>query len=59
MESYNQAAILADKILTGTPAGKIMVVSAESYLQINYRAAQKLGLKINESLLSLADEIIR
>ena len=54
-----QAAILADKILTGTPAGKIMVVSAESYLQINYRAAQKLGLKINESLLSLADEIIR
>lgn len=53
-----QAAILADKIFKGTPAGKIMVVSAESYLQINYRAARKLGLKINESLLSKAKEII-
>jgi len=54
-----QAAILANKIFKGTPAGKIMVVSAESYIQINYRAAQKLGLKINDSLLSMADEIIR
>ena len=54
-----QAAILADKIFKGTPAGKIMVVSAESYLQINYRAAQKLGLNINDSLLSIANEIIR
>ena len=54
-----QAAFLVDKIFKGTPAGKIMVVSAKSYLQINYRAAQKLGLKINDSLLSMADEIIR
>jgi putative ABC transport system substrate-binding protein len=54
-----QAAILADKIFKGTPAGKIMVVSAESYLQINYRAAQKLGLKINENLLNIANEIIQ
>jgi putative ABC transport system substrate-binding protein len=54
-----QAAVLADKIFKGVPAGTIMVVSADSYLQINYRAAQKLGLNVSERLLSLADEIIR
>jgi putative tryptophan/tyrosine transport system substrate-binding protein len=54
-----QAAVLANKILKGTPAGTIPVVSAEYWLQINYRAVQKLGLKVSESLLSLANEIIR
>jgi putative ABC transport system substrate-binding protein len=54
-----QAAVLANKILMGTPAGTIPVVSAEYWLQINYRAAQKLGLSVSERLLSLADEIIR
>ena len=54
-----QAAVLADKILKGVPAGTIMVVSADSFLQINYRAAQKLGLNVSEKLLSLANEIIR
>jgi putative ABC transport system substrate-binding protein len=54
-----QAAVLADKIFKGVPAGTIMVASADSYLQINYRAALKLGLKVSESLLSLANEIIR
>jgi putative ABC transport system substrate-binding protein len=54
-----QAAFLADKILKGTPAGTIPVVSAECFLTINYRAAKKLGLKVNESLLNQANEIIR
>jgi putative ABC transport system substrate-binding protein len=54
-----QAAVIADKILKGEPAGKIPVVSAESFLSINYKAAQKLGLEISEGLLSRADEIIR
>ncbi len=54
-----QAAYLADKILKGTPAGTIPVISAENYLTINYRAAQKLGLHVPEGLLSRADEIIR
>lgn len=54
-----QAARLADKILRGTAAGTIPVVSAENYLQINYRAAQELGLNVDEGLLSQADEIIR
>lgn len=54
-----QAAFLADKILRGIPAGTIPVVSAENYFQFNYRAAKKLGLQVDEGLLSRADEVIR
>jgi len=54
-----QAALLADKILKGTPAGTLPVLTAENYLTINYRAAKKLGLNVPEGLLSRADEIIR
>jgi putative ABC transport system substrate-binding protein len=54
-----QAAPLADKILRGTPAGTIPVVSAEPYFQLNYKAAQELGLNVSKGLLSRADEIIR
>jgi putative tryptophan/tyrosine transport system substrate-binding protein len=53
------AAPLADKILRGTPVGEIPVVSAEHFIQINYTAAQKLGLTVPESLLREADEVIR
>ncbi|PKG33110.1 ABC transporter substrate binding protein, partial [Methanoregula sp.] len=54
-----QAAILADKIFRGTPAGEIPVVTAENYFQVNYRQAQQLGIPVSEGLLSRADEIIR
>jgi putative ABC transport system substrate-binding protein len=54
-----QAAFLADKILKGASASTIPIVSAEGYFQFNYKAAQKLGLKVPEGLLSRADEIIR
>jgi putative ABC transport system substrate-binding protein len=54
-----QAAVLADKILRGTPAGTIPVVSAESFFEINYKVAQELGLNVSEGLLSRADKIIR
>lgn len=54
-----QAATIADKILQGTPAGDIPVVSAESFFRINYNVAQKLGITVSEGLLSQADEIIR
>jgi putative ABC transport system substrate-binding protein len=54
-----QAAPLADKILKGTPAGTIPVVSAENFLQINYRVAQELGVEVPEGLLAQADEVIR
>ena len=58
-KTAQQAAILADKILKGAPAGTIPVVSSESFLQINYKVAKQLGVKIPEGLLSRADEIIR
>jgi putative tryptophan/tyrosine transport system substrate-binding protein len=54
-----QTAPLLDKVLRGTPAGTIPVVSAERFLQINYKAAQELGVNVSEGLLSRADEIIR
>ncbi len=54
-----QTAPLVDKILRGIPAGTIPVVSAESYFQIDYTAAQKLGVEVPESLLCRADEVIR
>ena len=54
-----QAAVLADKILKGTPAGSIAVVSTRPYFRLNYKAAQELGLNVSKGLLSKADEIIR
>lgn len=54
-----QASLLADKIFKGTPAGSIPVVSSENYLTLNYRKANKMGLTINEALLSRAKSIIR
>jgi putative ABC transport system substrate-binding protein len=59
VEVGKQTAPLADKIFKGIPVGTIPVVSAESYLQINYKEAQELGLTMSEGLLSQADEIIR
>jgi putative ABC transport system substrate-binding protein len=57
--SGKQAAPLADKIFRGTPAGTIPVVSAESFLQIDYGVAQELGVEVPESLLGMADEVIQ
>ena len=54
-----QAAVLADKILKGTPAGTIPVVSSESFLQVNYKATGELGMTVPEGVLNRADEIIR
>lgn len=54
-----QAAPIIDKILRGIPAGTIPVVTAESYLWINYPMAQKVGFPISEGLLRKADKVIR
>jgi putative ABC transport system substrate-binding protein len=54
-----QAAILADKILKGTPAGTIPVISSDNYLKINYNIAKQFGIEIGEGMLSQADKIIR
>ena len=53
------AAVMADKIFNGTSAGKIMVVTPQARLRINYNVIQELGLKVSDGLLSRADEIIR
>jgi putative ABC transport system substrate-binding protein len=54
-----QAAPLADQVLKGTPAGTIIVVTAEAYLRLNYKLAQELGLTVPEGILNLATDIIR
>lgn len=59
MASGGQAAFLADKVLKGADPGTLPVLSAEIFIQINYRMIQELGLNINEGLLSQAHEIIR
>ena len=58
-EAGRLAAPLADKIIRGTPAGSIPVVTPESYLAINYKLAQQLELTVPEDLLRMAKEIIR
>jgi putative ABC transport system substrate-binding protein len=59
LDAGRQAAFLADKILNGIPAGSIPVMSAENYIEINCVEANRLGLKVNEGLLSMANRIIR
>ena len=59
LESGGIAATIADKILKGTPAGTIPVVTPEAHLKFNYKLARKLGLKVPEGLLCIATEIIR
>ena len=58
-DSGKAAAPLADKVLKGTQAGTIPVVSADPYLRINYKVAQRFGLDVPDGLLKQADEIIR
>ncbi len=53
------AATLADKILKGTPAGTLPVITPESQLVINYKTSQQLNITIPEGLLAQASEIIR
>lgn len=59
IETGKLAAISADKILNGSQAGIIPVATSVMSLRINYKQAQKLGLTVPRSLLSLATEIIR
>lgn len=54
-----QAASVVDKILKGANPAVTPVISSESFIQINYKIAQKLGLNISETILNQADEIIR
>ncbi|MCU0572471.1 MAG: ABC transporter substrate-binding protein [Syntrophobacteraceae bacterium] len=53
------AAHQVHKVLSGIPAGKVPVVSAESDFRFNYRVATELGLSVPTGLLKQADEVIR
>ena len=53
------AAASAAKVLKGTPAGTIPVVTPDQNLYINYKTAQALGLTVPEGLLAQASQIIR
>ena len=60
--SYNTGKLVAasaHKILKGTPAGTIPVLTPEGDLQINYKMIQALGIEISEGLLSKASRIVR
>jgi putative tryptophan/tyrosine transport system substrate-binding protein len=59
VESGKLAAIIADKIFSGIPAGTIPVVSPEAHLEIDYNNSQELGLTVPEGLLARADRIVR
>jgi putative ABC transport system substrate-binding protein len=54
-----QAAPLAVKILEGTPAGTIPVVSAENYIEISVEACKEVGVKVPHGLLKMADRVRR
>ena len=54
-----QAGRLAAAILAGTPPGNLPVEAAENALFINLRAAQAIGLPVDEALLRQAKGIIR
>lgn len=54
-----QAALLANKIFKGTPAGTIPVITPESSLQIDMEAAQQLGVTVPEGVLKLTNEFVR
>jgi putative tryptophan/tyrosine transport system substrate-binding protein len=59
VEPGELAAVLADKILEGAPAGSIPVVTTKTYLVVNYKKARELGLSPPEGLLKQAGKIIR
>ncbi|MBN2535913.1 MAG: ABC transporter substrate-binding protein [Spirochaetales bacterium] len=53
------AAPLADKIFKGTPPGTISVLTPEQDLYINLKEAERMGLKVPETLLQRAKEIVQ
>ncbi|MBN2422311.1 ABC transporter substrate-binding protein [Candidatus Woesearchaeota archaeon] len=55
----SMAAIQADKVLKGIPAGTLPVFTSDNDLNINYKLIQKMGLNVSEGLLARAYEIVR
>ncbi len=58
-ESGKQGAPILDKVLKGTPAGTIPVVSNDSFIEVNVKEAQKVGITIPETLLKQAANVVK
>ena len=58
-EAGAQAARIAHRILRGADPAKTPVETAESYLQLNIAAAERIGLEVSDDLLQRADVIVR
>jgi putative ABC transport system substrate-binding protein len=59
-ESVSRAAALTDKILRGASPANLPVEQPDRYtLAVNLKAATALGIKVPESVVVRADEVIR
>jgi putative ABC transport system substrate-binding protein len=58
-EIGRQAARLADRILQGVPPAELPVETARSYLAINLKTAQRLGIDVPSEVLRSADILVR
>jgi len=58
-KSGKDCAIIVNKIFNGTKAGKIPVISADNYIEIDYKRAVRLGYNIPDSVIKQADKVYR
>ena len=59
IEGFRQVGIYVSRILNGAKPAELPVVQASKFaLVVNLKTAKALGLKIEESFLRLADEVI-
>src|SRR5262249_34739964 len=60
VEMYRRAAYLVDRVFRGAkPAGLPVEQSTKFDLVVNLKTARALGLTVPQSVLTLADEVIR
>jgi len=58
-ETGRKAAKLANKLLANRATRNLPIMSSEPKLTLNMKAAKKLGIEVDEALLTLADRVIR